>query len=159
MRQAGHEAILFERSATLGGVFASSAIYPSLHLTMSNWAMAFSDFPNPERLCYSSADGYLRYLQSYACRFDLERHIRYNSEVCSAALGGDGRWALRIRQLGKRSMLEVGATPSLLRPEPIRHRIRFRRSLLGTMEESCIRLSTTRPFRMKLQRESGVCWS
>lgn len=62
MRESGHNAILFERSSTLGGIFASAATYPGLHLTISNWLMAFSDFPDSERLCYPSAKEYLRYL-------------------------------------------------------------------------------------------------
>jgi dimethylaniline monooxygenase (N-oxide forming) len=81
MREAGHEAVLYERSSALGGIFASAAVYPSLHLTISNWAMAFSDFPDPKRLCYSSANEYLQYLEEYARHFDLERHICYHSEV------------------------------------------------------------------------------
>ncbi|CZR56845.1 uncharacterized protein PAC_06734 [Phialocephala subalpina] len=81
MLDGGHEAILFERSATLGGAFASAAMYPNLHLTISNWAMAFSDFPDSERLCYPLAEDYLRYLQRYAHHFDLERQISYSSEL------------------------------------------------------------------------------
>ena len=96
MRAAGHEAILFEKCAALGGTFASVTAYPDLHLTISNWLMAFSDFPDPERLCYPSADHYLRYLQCYTRHFDLERHITYNAEVASADLGADGRWSLEI---------------------------------------------------------------
>jgi dimethylaniline monooxygenase (N-oxide forming) len=109
MRESGHDAILFERSATLGGVFASAAVYPNLHLTISNWAMAFSDFPDPERLCYPSAEEYLRYLQRYALQFDLERHITYHSEVYSAVLGHDGRWSLKIQLLGKQTTLSMQA--------------------------------------------------
>lgn len=99
MLHSGHEAILFEQSAKLGGVFASATAYPNLHLTISNWAMAFSDFPDPTRLCYSTADEYLHYLQNYVRHFDLERYITYDSEVCSATLGDDGRWSLQIKQL------------------------------------------------------------
>jgi len=109
MRESGHDTILFERSATLGGAFSTTTIYPDLHLTISNWAMAFSDFPPSERLCYPSGKEYLRYLQLYAQRFDLERHITYHSEVYSAALGCDGRWSLRIRHVSNRTTLSVQA--------------------------------------------------
>jgi len=50
-------------SATLGDVFASAARYPSLLLTISKLAVVFSDRFDKERLCYSSAGEYLRYLQ------------------------------------------------------------------------------------------------
>ena len=109
MLESGHDAILFERSATLGGAFATTTIYPNLHLTISNWAMAFSDFPPSERLCYPSGEEYLRYLQSYAEHFDLEHHITYHSEVCSATLGHNSRWALEIRQLQEKNILRIEA--------------------------------------------------
>ncbi|KAH8897900.1 FAD/NAD(P)-binding domain-containing protein [Thozetella sp. PMI_491] len=98
MCDAGFEAMLFERSERMGGVFASAAAYPDLHLTISNWCMAFSDFPDPMRLCYPSAGEYLQYLHNYASHFDLERHIQYNSEVISAQQGKDGQWHLQVRQ-------------------------------------------------------------
>jgi dimethylaniline monooxygenase (N-oxide forming) len=109
MHESGHNAILFERSATLGGTFTSAAMYPNLHLTISNWAMAFSDFPDSERLCYPSAEEYLHYLQKYCRHFDLERHIRYSSEVYSAELREDGHWSLNIHQIEKHTTLEIQA--------------------------------------------------
>jgi dimethylaniline monooxygenase (N-oxide forming) len=109
MLESGHDATLYEQSATLGGTFASLAIYPDLHLTISNWAMAFSDFPDVKRLCYSSAEEYLRYLHCYARHFDLERHIVYHSEVYSAELREDKRWSLKIRKPGEEATLRVQA--------------------------------------------------
>jgi dimethylaniline monooxygenase (N-oxide forming) len=92
---AGHYATIFERNATLGGVFVSTAIYPNLHLTISNWAMAFSDFQDWARLHYPTAEHYLEYLKKYAKHFDLERHIRYGTEIKSASLNSKGRWIVR----------------------------------------------------------------
>ncbi|KAK6071312.1 hypothetical protein SCUP515_07923 [Seiridium cupressi] len=97
MREAGHEAILFEKSSKLGGVFATSTVYPNLHLTISNWAMAFSDFPDPERLRYSTAQEYLRYLQLYARHFGLERYITYDAEVTSARTSNE-IWHLEVHK-------------------------------------------------------------
>ncbi|KAH0834440.1 flavin-containing monooxygenase [Fonsecaea pedrosoi] len=97
MVESGHEAVLFERSGRLGGVFASATAYPNLHLTISNWAMAFSDFPDPTRLHYSTAQEYLSYLDQYARHFDLDRHIRSHAEVRSATLGEDGVWSLEVQ--------------------------------------------------------------
>lgn len=95
---AGHDVRAFERSSSLGGVFSSAAYYPDLHLTISNWAMSFSDFPDPQRLCYPSGESYLQYLKDCARHFGLECLITYNSEVYSAELKKDRRWALKIRQ-------------------------------------------------------------
>ncbi|KAK5988086.1 Flavin-containing monooxygenase 5-like protein [Cladobotryum mycophilum] len=102
MLDGGHDAILLERSDRLGGLFSTSQAYPNLHLTISNWAMAFSDFPDPQRLCYSSGEEYLFYLQSYAKHFDLEKHIRYSSEVVNASLDDvDGKWTIQVKQLAE----------------------------------------------------------
>ncbi|KAK9777735.1 putative FAD/NAD(P)-binding domain-containing protein [Seiridium cardinale] len=109
MRAAGHDAMIFERSATLGGTFASSAVYPGMHLTVSNWFMAFSDFPDPTRLHYSSAEEYLRYLHSYCGHFRLEKYINYNSEVCDATLENGNHWSLRIRQTGNILQMQADA--------------------------------------------------
>ncbi|GKZ54476.1 hypothetical protein AnigIFM49718_010289 [Aspergillus niger] len=98
MLQAGLDATIYESSNQLGGLFATAMAYPNLHLTISNWAMAFSDFPDPSRMRYSTAGEYLLYLQEYARHFDLERHIRYRSEVCKATRGEDGQWYLSIKQ-------------------------------------------------------------
>ncbi|PVH94896.1 FAD/NAD(P)-binding domain-containing protein [Periconia macrospinosa] len=98
MLAGGHDATTFERASSLGGVFASSAMYHDLHLTLSNWAMAFSDFPNKDLQCYPTGEEYLQYLKDYTSHFDLERHIKYNTEVISASLGENGKWVLQVRE-------------------------------------------------------------
>jgi dimethylaniline monooxygenase (N-oxide forming) len=60
--------------------------------------MAFSDFPDPIRLRYSTAPEYLQYLHNYAAHFDLERHIKYHCEVNDATLGDKGMWSLKVTQ-------------------------------------------------------------
>lgn len=113
MLQAGLDATIYERSDQLGGLFTTAKAYPNLHLTISNWAMAFSDFPDPSRMRYSTAGDYLLYLQDYARHFDFERHIKYFSEVCKATRGDDGQWSLSIKQTREdqndESMLHVQA--------------------------------------------------
>ncbi|KAJ9610685.1 hypothetical protein H2200_005462 [Cladophialophora chaetospira] len=98
MLQAGHDATLFERSEQLGGVFASATAYPNLHLTITNWAMAFSDFPDRTRLRYTTATEYLQYLHDYARHFGLERHIQYGCEVERATLRDNEIWSLQVGQ-------------------------------------------------------------
>lgn len=43
--------------------------------------------------------------------FELEKHNRYDSEVCDATLGEDGRWSLEIKQLkdAEQSIVQVSA--------------------------------------------------
>lgn len=101
MLAGGHDVTLYERSSTLGGVFASKAMYHDLHLTLSNWAMAYSDFPNNGPQCYPSGAEYLQYLRDYATHFDLERHIEYNTEVHSASLDNNNKWTIELQKDGK----------------------------------------------------------
>ena len=92
LRASGLDAIILERTCSLGGSFLT--INPDSHLTLSNWAMAFSDFPDPARLHYPSAKDYLSYLQRYSTHFNLENHISFNTEVRNASLTSEGTWAL-----------------------------------------------------------------
>jgi dimethylaniline monooxygenase (N-oxide forming) len=98
MLEQGHNATLYERSEAIGGVFASATAYPNLHLTISNWAMAFSDFPDPTRLRYPTAREYLRYLHEYVRHFNLKHHIQLRSRIRTAALDDNGIWSLEIEQ-------------------------------------------------------------
>lgn len=109
MREAGHNATIFERSESLGGIFASPKIYPDLHLTISNRFMAFSGFPDPTRMHYSSAAEYLQYLHDYVRHFDLEKHIRYDSQVCEATRVDHSYWSLQVRCSGTLTSVEADA--------------------------------------------------
>jgi dimethylaniline monooxygenase (N-oxide forming) len=71
--------------------------------------MAFSDHPDPTRLHYPSAEHYLAYLHSYAKRFGLEEHSRYNAEVVDAQLGEHGLWDVLVDVNGRRGLLKVKA--------------------------------------------------
>ncbi|KIW21640.1 hypothetical protein PV08_02220 [Exophiala spinifera] len=107
MLEQGHDATIYERTDRLGGVFASAAAYPNLHLTITNWAMAFSDFPDPSRLQYPTAEEYLRYLQAYTDHFDLERHIQYRASVAAAKLSPEGSWSLHVQRSSDEGVTDV----------------------------------------------------
>ncbi|OZG70723.1 hypothetical protein BTA51_24360 [Hahella sp. CCB-MM4] len=80
----GHNVICFEKLDNPGGVFSHNEIYDDLHLTISNYFMAYSDFmPTNERLKFWSKADYRKYLQSYLNKFGLDDKIRYNTEVRS----------------------------------------------------------------------------
>ena len=105
----GHDVTLFERSPVLGGVFATQSMYHDLHLTLSNWAMAYSDFPNKGLQGYPSGAEYLQYLKDYAAHFNLEQHIKYNTEVISASLDENRKWVLEIKEHDKSRIEHVDA--------------------------------------------------
>lgn len=109
MLAGGHDVTLYEQTSVLGGVFASKAMYHDLHLTLSNWAMAYSDFPNNDPQCYPSGAEYLEYLKDYTAHFNLERHISYNTEVLSASLDDSKKWVLEVQENGKRRVEHADA--------------------------------------------------
>ena len=92
----GHDVICYEASQTFGGVFSgkgydSNKTYDGMMLTISNYYMAFSDFPPEDEYKYWTGREYLNYLKKYVKHFDIERHIKYNSTVTSAEQN-DKKW-------------------------------------------------------------------
>lgn len=82
----GHEVMCYEKSDGIGGVFSKNKIYDGLHLTISNYFMAYSDYvPMKERLKFWSKIEYRTYLQSYVDKFNLSDKIRYNTEITSVS--------------------------------------------------------------------------
>ena len=99
---AGVEVVVHELGSCVGGLWVYEndsglgPAYRSLHLNSEARVTAYKDFPFP-------ADGPLfpdhyavrGYLQSYAERFDLLRHIRFRSRVVDVAPKGE-RWRVQL---------------------------------------------------------------
>lgn len=97
MLEAGHDAIAFEQASMIGGAFAHESTYGPLSLTISNYFMAFSDFPPDGYVEYSSKEDYLQYLQRYTEHFNLYQKIQFNSSVQHATLNPqDNKWTLQV---------------------------------------------------------------
>lgn len=96
----GLEATVLEAAPSFGGVFrrSNSAVYDELYLTTSNYFMAFSDFaPLEGAIRYSSKRAYQDYLDAYVARFDLARHIRFETQVVRATFDAQARrWRVRV---------------------------------------------------------------
>lgn len=105
----GHDVICCEKSAQLGGVFAENQIYDDLHLTISNYFMAFSDFmPVHERLKFWSKGEYRNYLHAYVKQFNLGDRIQFGTEVVAARNNAGQRgWTLTLSHNGKVSTRNV----------------------------------------------------
>ncbi|MCW8126344.1 NAD(P)-binding domain-containing protein [Microbulbifer halophilus] len=104
----GHEVVCFERLDNLGGVFARNEIYDDLHLTISNYFMAYSDdVPHTERLKFWSKSEYRDYLKAYVEKFDIGAKIQYNTEVQSVRqTPGGGSWEIEVSRAGGMERLE-----------------------------------------------------
>jgi len=81
---AGFEPVLFERSRGIGGLWRpdDGLAYPSLRTNTSKQKTAFSDLPFDDALPdFPDRAAVLRYLESYAERFELLRRIRFGTAV------------------------------------------------------------------------------
>ncbi|WP_308366913.1 MULTISPECIES: NAD(P)-binding domain-containing protein [unclassified Microbulbifer] len=107
----GHDVVCFERLDNLGGVFSRNEIYDDLHLTISNYFMAYSDYiPVNERLKFWSKAEYREYLRSYVDKFNIAEKIRYSSEVISVRRSVDSAlWEVEISRGGQVERLEFDA--------------------------------------------------
>ena len=95
----------FERSKNLGGLWryddgvagGGGPAYRSLQTNISRHAMGYSDHPIPDSFPdFPTHRHILRYLESYADRFGLRRHVRLQHEVVDVRRQGD-RWKVRVR--------------------------------------------------------------
>jgi len=110
MLEAGHECTSCDVQPEIGGTFRASGegCYDELFLTISNFFMAFSDFP-PQTDCigHSSKRQYAEYLDQYADHFQLHPHLKLSTRVNSARLDKDELWQVELECLktGKKENL------------------------------------------------------
>lgn len=120
----GHEVRCFEKSGDIGGIWHRSPdpatdaedmkVFDSLILTISIKLMSYSDFMvSGDRVFHTHAQ-YRRYLEDYARRFDLRRHIDLHTRVDAVRKTEDGRWEVTVTAEGTRrtSMFDAVAVCS-----------------------------------------------
>jgi hypothetical protein len=101
----GHEVVCFEKGGGIGGIWhrfpgdtGEMKVYDELILSISLKLMSFSDFMVDDRR-FVDRRGYLEYLRRYAAEFDLERHIRLDSDVAYIRPVGS-EWLVAVRSGG-----------------------------------------------------------
>ncbi|XP_031502630.1 flavin-containing monooxygenase FMO GS-OX-like 4 [Nymphaea colorata] len=124
MRREGHSVIVYERSHALGGNWVytpevesddllglnpkrkvvHSSLYRSLRTNLPREAMGFLDYPFTALAGGDSRrfPGYgevAAYLADFARDFDLEKWIRFGTNVVHVVRVGDGRWLVRARRV------------------------------------------------------------
>jgi dimethylaniline monooxygenase (N-oxide forming) len=94
----GHDVVVFEREAQLGGVWAPWRAFPGLHTQTPGAQFAFSDFPFAAGLpAWPPAADVHAYLRAYAERFGIAERIRLRCEVVSVARAGE-RWRVVVAE-------------------------------------------------------------
>lgn len=103
LREAGVDVTCFEMSDVVGGnwVFGNTNginnIYKSLHINTSRTRMAYDDYAMPED--YPDFPGHreiAEYFNMYLDRFDLRRHIEFNTRVDACRLLSDNTWEVEL---------------------------------------------------------------
>jgi dimethylaniline monooxygenase (N-oxide forming) len=104
----GFEVSVFEKEASLGGVWAASRTYPGLHANNPRESYAFSDHPFQRTADdFPSAPQIRAYLESYAERFGVAARIRFGTQVVHVGRGEDGvHWEVAVRAAGRLERLE-----------------------------------------------------
>uniref|UniRef100_A0A915JRE3 Flavin-containing monooxygenase n=1 Tax=Romanomermis culicivorax TaxID=13658 RepID=A0A915JRE3_ROMCU len=115
--ECGLEVVCFEKSNVIGGLWhyrddgSVSVSKKTVSLT-SKHLMAFSDFPMPEEFPeFLHNKYYLKYLLSYAEKYRLKDHVKFNTVVKGIAKNDDyektGRWSVTFVQENKPSATEI----------------------------------------------------
>ncbi len=74
-----------------------SSAYRSLHIDTSRKNLGYPDHPIPDHYPdFLSHAEVMEWLESYAQRFDLKRHFRFNCQVERIAPEGDGAWRVAL---------------------------------------------------------------
>lgn len=111
----GHSVQCFEASDRIGGVFSlygsSNRVYKNLLLTISNFYMSFSDFMPQDGYRYWSGEQYYEYLLKYTEKFDLKKHIQFNTKVVEVdRMLQKNKWKVTISKTeGEREIHEFDA--------------------------------------------------
>jgi dimethylaniline monooxygenase (N-oxide forming) len=98
----GVDVVVFEIGSAIGGLWVYQndnglgPAYRSLHLNSEARVTAYRDFPFPDGSPLFPDHVQVRqYLEAYATRFDLARHIRFRTRVLQVQSLG-GRWRLQL---------------------------------------------------------------
>ena len=103
LKEAGEDFDIFEKGSKIGGMWryendnGQSSCYASLHIDTSRPNLGYSDFPiAPSMPDFLSHAQFLSYLEAYAERFDIPRHVRFRTRVESVVPQEDGRYRVTL---------------------------------------------------------------
>jgi cation diffusion facilitator CzcD-associated flavoprotein CzcO len=96
-KQGFEDIVILERGDRVGGVWRANT-YPGLACDVPSHLYSYSFALNPRwSRRFSPREDIQRYLEDVARRFDVLRHVRFDSEVQSAAFdGARGRWTIEV---------------------------------------------------------------
>ncbi len=114
-----HKVVVYTDGSSIGGVWAKERLYPNLKTNNMLGTFELSDLPMATETYgvkpgeHIPGDVMHRYLEDYATKFDVTRHIRFNSKVEEVEENeNDSSWTLTIcstsaSSIGKRSQIKT----------------------------------------------------
>lgn len=114
LQQAGIAFEIIEKNAEVGGTWFENT-YPGCRVDTPNHLYSYSFEPNhdwPQH--YSTQDVLLNYFRRVADKYDLRKHIRFNTQVVEARFDEvASRWSVRLRDAaGQEESIEADAVIS-----------------------------------------------
>jgi len=96
----------FERCSGVGGNWryndpsGHSSVFETTHIISSKYTSFYEDFPLPSDAAdYPSHEELLRYFQAYTDHFDLEKNIKFNTEVMHCSQEKNHKWKIEWKNL------------------------------------------------------------
>ena len=96
----------FERCSGVGGNWryndpsGHSSVFETTHIISSKYTSFYEDFPLPSDAAdYPSHEELLRYFQAYTDHFDLEKNIKFNTEVMHCSQELNHKWKIKWKNL------------------------------------------------------------
>lgn len=100
LMQAGHDVVVFDKTPDVGGVWSATRRYPGLTTQSTKATYGLSDYPMPREYPeWPTGAQVQEWLAAYAAAFQVDRHLRLNTEVTRAVPDGAG-WSLTLRDAG-----------------------------------------------------------
>lgn len=100
LAEAGANFVTLERNKDVGGIWdidaPGSPMYESAHFISSRTLSGFPGFPMPDDYPdYPNHRQLLSYIRSFAEKFELRQHIKFDHTVTSATRDEAGRWTIK----------------------------------------------------------------
>jgi dimethylaniline monooxygenase (N-oxide forming) len=111
----GFDVSVFEKEATLGGVWCESRTYPGLRANTAKETYSLTDYPYPASTSgYPEAEEVRQHLESYADHFGVRPCIKFNSEITSLSTNekdGESKFSMTVCSSKDRNETEVYEFP------------------------------------------------
>ncbi len=109
----GFEVTAFERCEGVGGNWrfndpsGHSSVFETTHIISSKYTSFYEDFPLPKDASdYPSHKELLKYFNDYADHFDINRLIKFGTEVLHCKYTDDAKWIIQWRSLDSENINE-----------------------------------------------------